>query len=91
MRDLGVTSDQALDRIAAQRRAARRRKKRITGLPVALAQPGGEHADHVPLERRAALLAAFALAAQMRAGPQHDVTTSQVNELGHPQSGLDGE
>ena len=27
----------------------------------------------------------------MRAGPQHDVTASQVNELGDPQSGLDGE
>jgi len=27
----------------------------------------------------------------MRAGPEHEVTASQVNELGDPQSGLDGE
>ena len=64
---------------------------RVGRLPDALAQPRGKYADHVPLERRAALLAAFAFAAQMRARPEHDVTTSQVNELGHPQSGLEGE
>ena len=56
------SSDEPFDRITAQCAAVRSRKLRVTLLLVALAEPGGEHADHVPLQRRAALLAAFAFA-----------------------------
>lgn len=91
LRDVYVSSHEPFDRIAAQCAAARRRKERVTWLPVALAEPGGEHADHIPLQRRAALLPALALAPEMGAGPQHDVSAAQVNDLGHAQAGLDRE
>jgi hypothetical protein len=79
LRGVYVSSDEPFDRIAAQCAAARRRKERVSWLPVALAEPGRKHADHVPLQRRAAVLAAFAFASQMRAGPQHEVTAAQVS------------
>jgi len=60
-------------------------------LPGALAVPGREHADHVPWEWGAALLAAFPFATQVRTGPQLEVTASRLNELGHPQAGADGQ
>ena len=41
--------------------------------------------------RRAALLAAFAFAAQMRAAPQGDVSASQMREFGDAEPRLDGQ
>jgi hypothetical protein len=37
------------------------------------------------------LLPTFAFALEVGAGPEHDVSTSEVNELGDPQSSLDRE
>jgi hypothetical protein len=86
-----VTSDQTFDRIAAQLGAARGWKQRVARLSLAFAQPGGHHADHLPLQRRAPLLAAFAFAAEMRTGPQHDVSAAQMREFGDAEPCLNGE
>jgi hypothetical protein len=91
LRAVHVTRDEAFNGVPAERSAARGGKERVGRLPVTFTEPRREHADHVPLQGCAAVLAAFAFASQMRPGPQHDVTASQVNELGHAQSGLDRE
>jgi hypothetical protein len=49
LRGLDVSSDEPFDRIAAELSAARRRKEWVSWLPLALAEPGGEYADRVPL------------------------------------------
>ena len=65
LRGVHVSRDEPFHRITAQCATVRRRKERVRWLAVAFAEPGGEHADHVAVERRAALLATFAFAAQM--------------------------
>ena len=67
------------------------REDSVSGLAVALAEPRGDQHDCFTLERRAPLLPALPFAADVRAGTQRHVSTSQVNELGHAKPGLDGE
>ena len=61
------------------------------GAAGALGEPGVEHGLGVGGERDGALLSALAVAADVRAGAEHDVAAVEADELGDAQSGVDGE
>ena len=56
-----------------------------------VAEPSLEQLDGLAAQRRATLLAAFALAADVRAGAEHYVAAAQVDQFGGSQAGLDRE
>jgi hypothetical protein len=61
---------------------------RTTG---SLFQPGGEHGLRRCGERDGAVLAAFALAADVCTGAEHDVGAGERDQLGDAQAGLERE
>ena len=77
--------------VAAEPAAGAGRKQRVVGTAGALVEPGGEHGVGVGGERDGALLSAFALAADVRAGAEHDVAAVEADQLGDAQAGVDGE
>jgi hypothetical protein len=80
--------EQVLQRVVTQGGASHAREERIGGLTASLAQPVAQHSDHVLAQRRAAPLAALALAADMRAHAKNDVVAAKPGELRRAQPGL---
>jgi hypothetical protein len=87
----GVFGDETFDRIAAQLSASGTGKQRIFGPTVALAQPGVQHRCGFWTQRCAPVFSPFSLAVDMGASSQHDILAIQANQLGDPETGLNGE
>ena len=85
---LGETS---LDRVAAERAPGVRREQRVVGLAGALGEPGAQDRDGLGGQRRDALLATLAQAADVRSDAELNVAAGEAGELRCPQSGLGAE
>jgi hypothetical protein len=84
--------DQQLDRVAAERRSPPGGEERLVGLALAFLQPLAQDGDALAGEGGAALLAALAAAAHVRAARgQHGVADAQADQLGETQAGLERE
>src|SRR4051812_23367504 len=81
--------DAALDSITDQAPACAGREQRIVWQPSSFVEPDGENRLGVFAERDRALLAAFALDADVRSGPELDVGAVDRDQLGDPQAGVD--
>src|SRR5439155_11156876 len=79
------------DGVATQGATADARKHGVVLRAKILSKPGGQDSGRLPAERGAALLAPLALAAHVRAVAADDILAAQVDQLGHPQPGLDGD
>jgi hypothetical protein len=86
-----VGADALLDRVAAESSAGAGHEQRIAWSTASLGQPGGQYCLGWGGERDGPLLSAFALAADVGAGPELDVAGVERDQLGHTQAGLDRE
>ena len=80
-----------LDGVAGERAAGPGGEQRPGGIAAELGEPGPQHLDGLGGERGGPVLAALAVAADVRPGAEVDVLAVQAGELGDPQAGLDGE
>jgi len=86
-----VLAHEALDGVATQRPASRRWEDGLLLVTSRLlAKPRVEDASDVVAKRSAARFPPFALTANMGAGAKHHVLAAQPNQLGHPESRLNG-
>ena len=76
-----VTIDEITDRVGGDRSASSCRKEWIVADGTGFGKPHFEHSDGVRCERCAALLAAFAIAADVGAGAEHDVSAAQLGQF----------
>ena len=86
----GVDGDEPGDRVAAEPGAAAGGEQRVFRLPAAFLYPCPQDLRRVRGQRGAALLAAFAVAAQVGAVAEVGVGDGQAGELADPQPGVDG-
>jgi hypothetical protein len=86
-----MPGDKQFDRVAAEGLPAAGGEQRAVEAAAALVQPGPQRPGHLRGDRGAAFLAAFAQAADVRAGAEVDVGAGERGELGDPQPGLDGQ
>ena len=84
-----VFGEAAFERVAAEPSAAAGWEQRIVGLAGAFGEPDAQHGDGCGGQRRDPLLAAFAVAGDVRAGCEVHVGAVQAGELGGAQPGLD--
>jgi hypothetical protein len=87
----GVLGDESLDGVAGQRFVAAGGEQDVVGLAGEFGQPSAQDRDGGAGERGDPVLASLAVAAHVGAGPEVQVVDAQAGQLGHPQSGLDGE
>src|SRR5690348_8885488 len=87
----GVPRDEALDGVAGERAAGLGGEQRPGGIGAELGEPGPHDLDGLGGEGGGPVLAALAVAADVRPGPEVDVLALQAGELGDPQAGLDVE
>src|SRR5713226_9114163 len=66
-------------------------EQRAGGVGAELGEPGSHHLDGLGGEGGSPVLAALAVAADVRPGPEVDVLALEAGELGDPQAGLDVE
>jgi Glycosyltransferase family 20 len=78
-----------LDTVNERRLAAPQHGQRGAGLGCVLGEPGPQRGDCARGERGDAVLAAFAVAGDIRACAEMDIAAGQAGELGGPQPGLD--
>jgi hypothetical protein len=86
-----VCSEAVFDRVAAELAAGTCREQRLVGVAGALGQPGAQDRDGLLGERRDALSAALAQAADVRADAEVNVAAGEADQLGRAQAGLGGE
>jgi len=89
--NIGVFSDEALDRIPAESPAADAGKDWLFGLTVLFSQPGIHRSCRLRAQRRATLFSAFSQTTDMGSGSKHDILAVQSNQLGNTQTGLNSE
>ena len=86
-----MLGDEPFDGVAGEPAAGLGGEQRAAGGGAELGEPGSEHPDGLAGERGCPVFAAFAVAADVRAGAEVDVLAGEAGELGYPQPGLDGE
>lgn len=79
------------DRVTAKRAAAMGGEQRRAGIVSLLGQPVPQDGDGVAGQRDGPVLAALAVAGDVRAGAVVDVGVREAEELGDPQPGLHGQ
>ena len=87
----GVLRDEALDGVAGEPAAGLGGEQRAGGVGAELGEPGPQDLDGLGGEGGGPVLAALAVAADVRAGAEVDVLAVEAGELGDPQAGLDVE
>ena len=85
-----VIVEEALTGIGAETAAVPTRNEQIVRCHVALHEPRREDLERLAGQRCAALLAALAMAASVRASAKQDTTTAEAGELRLTQPGLGG-
>ena len=75
-------ANQALHCVATEASTGAGREQRLVRLPGAFGQPNPEHGLGGRGQRNGAVFAAFAEAAEVRAGAEADVAAVQVDQLG---------
>jgi hypothetical protein len=86
-----VLGDEPLDGVAGELAAGLGGEQRAGGVGAELGEPGPQDLDGLGGERGGPVLAALAVAADVRPGAQVDVLAGQAGELRYPQPGLDVE
>ena len=84
-----MPADQVLERVAAQPAAAHGREQRLIVVAAPFLEPLLQQLGGVAAKRCAALLAALAVASDVRTGAQNDVLAAQADQLGCAQPGLE--
>jgi hypothetical protein len=87
----GVFVHEPLDGVGAEAAPGAGREQRFVGGAGSFAQPHAEDGFGGCRQRDGAVLAALAFAADVRAGAEADVAAVEAGQLGHAQSGLDGD
>lgn len=88
LRRLSMLSDEPLDGVPTERSAADTGENGIGRLPVTFAQPRRDQGRGLSMQRRTSLLAPFPVAPDVRARAERHVGTSELDQLGHAEPGL---
>ena len=88
---LRVVGDAPFERVEGQRLAPAGREQRVGRAAGAFGGPDPQHRDGAGGERGDAVLAALAVAADVRAGTEVHISAGQRGQLGGPQPGLGGQ
>ena len=86
-----LLADEPFDGVAGEPASCLGREQGCGGARAEFGKPGSEGLGGLAGQRCCPVLAALAVAADMRSGAEVDVLAGEAGELGYPQAGLDGD
>jgi hypothetical protein len=86
-----LLADEPFDGVAGELASCLGREQGCGGVRAEFGKPGSEGLDGLAGQRCCPVLAALAVAADMRSGAEVGVLAGEAGELGYPQAGLDGD